>query len=142
MPSHHIRSRRIHGYILNPVVDLHGLKIICIVILPSNFRGFLLIRGRLRDGIYLLFYTLLASLTLLVGIFYIYFPDSFVFYNEFFYMRYLYLYLKIILAFLFICDYLKLVNSIQFVNFLSIFACHSIFILKPNVSIVLSKQTS
>ena len=38
---------------------------------------------RLQAGIYLLFYTLIDSLPLLVGIFYIY-SDNLIFYNKYF----------------------------------------------------------
>jgi NADH:ubiquinone oxidoreductase subunit 4 (chain M) len=56
---------------------------------------------RLQAGIYLLFYTLLASLPLLVGIFYIYYSDNLIFFIiNTFYMGNIYLYLRIILAFL------------------------------------------
>nr|YP_009250306.1 NADH dehydrogenase subunit 4 [Panchlora nivea]AMW91061.1 NADH dehydrogenase subunit 4 [Panchlora nivea] len=56
---------------------------------------------RLQAGIYLLFYTLLASLPLLVGIFYIYYSDNLIFFMmNTFYMSNLYLYLSMILAFL------------------------------------------
>ena len=50
---------------------------------------------RLQAGIYLLFCTLFASLPLLVGIFYIYYSDNLIFYEEkFFYVRNMYLYLN------------------------------------------------
>ena len=56
---------------------------------------------RLQAGIYLLFYTLLASLPLLVGIFYIYYSDNLIFFIiNTFYIGNIYLYLRIILAFL------------------------------------------
>nr|AVN67492.1 NADH dehydrogenase subunit 4 [Panchlora nivea] len=56
---------------------------------------------RLQAGIYLLFYTLLASLPLLVSIFYIYYSDNLVFFMmNTYYMSNLYLYLGMILAFL------------------------------------------
>nr|YP_009728654.1 NADH dehydrogenase subunit 4 [Macroxyela ferruginea]QHR79728.1 NADH dehydrogenase subunit 4 [Macroxyela ferruginea] len=57
---------------------------------------------RLQAGIYLLFYTLLASLPLLVGIFYIYLTNwtlFFMFFNSISY-SYLYMYMCMVMAFL------------------------------------------